>query len=284
MVLAHSNPVHFSRLANALMSEGDPVLAHIDARVDQRQFVCDGVEFVDRRIPVYWGGWSMVAATLRLLEDALVRFPGCDYYWLLSGDSYPSRSVSAIHGYLETADGDDFLNYVRMPSVEMEKPLTRLSRHYIEYDPRSSRSGLAYRVIRRVMVRPYQHRLDGLELYCGSQWFTLSLPTVESVLGLVESYPNFLKLCQSSFIPDEFYFHTLIVNSNNRRIRPALFWADFRSLAGPRPPVIGPYQLEFLTEMSLTVRDGYGRHDVLMLRKLSDDSVDAVNYIEQEFW
>ncbi|HEY0419656.1 MAG TPA: beta-1,6-N-acetylglucosaminyltransferase, partial [Acetobacteraceae bacterium] len=65
------------------------------------------------RIPVFWGGWSMMRATLALIEAALAE---ADYerLVLLSGDSLPVRDADAIEATLLESEAE-FIDMMEVP-------------------------------------------------------------------------------------------------------------------------------------------------------------------------
>lgn len=96
LILAHRDEAMLRRLVKRIEPLG-PVYVHVDAKTDmsgwQRQdFDCT---FLQRRVPVYWGDWSMVEATTRLLEVAL-KDQSNSRFTLLSGSHYPIVSNDEI--------------------------------------------------------------------------------------------------------------------------------------------------------------------------------------------
>jgi hypothetical protein len=74
-----------------------PVYVHVDAKTDLTKWRREGFActFVSRRVPVYWGDWSMVEATTLLLEHAL-KEQSTTRFTLLSGSTYPIISNDEI--------------------------------------------------------------------------------------------------------------------------------------------------------------------------------------------
>lgn len=285
LVLTHAHPVQFGRLVSAISGRGDHVVAHIDAKSDISPFRTDRVDFLEDRVNVRWGGWSMVEATLRLLSHGREFYPDADYYWLTSGDSYPVRSLDYIHRFLSDRPGVDFINYLPMPSVDVEKPISRISHYYIEHDPRSSRFAIGYKVLHRLMRRPYRISMSGMTPYCGSQWFVLQADTVDHLFSRMSANPRFVRLSKTSRVPDEFFFQTLVVNDSlNYGFEPAPVWADFRPSPYPRPPVIRDSQLSFLRDAHLIGDNAYGSQEILLARKFADVSSAEIEIVQQEFW
>ncbi len=96
LVVAHDNESMLRRLVNRVAPLG-PVFVHVDAKSDISGWRLDNIQgtFLSRRIPVYWGDWSMVEATTLLLEAALAD-SSTTRFTLLSGSDYPIISNDEI--------------------------------------------------------------------------------------------------------------------------------------------------------------------------------------------
>jgi len=111
LIAAHTEPVLLARLVRALASPWSHVFVHIDAKADIGIFLHEladirGVTLIRDRVPVYWGGWSQVEASLRLLQAAREHDPAFARFVLLSGCCYPLRSNRALRDYLFTDDAE----------------------------------------------------------------------------------------------------------------------------------------------------------------------------------
>ena len=116
LVLTHGMPDHLGRMVAALRDDDVRFFVHVDRKVPIEPFLphrAADVDFLDERVPVYWGEWQMVDATLRLMERAL-ELADPDYLVLLSGTCYPIRSNRHIRSVLGDGTGQ-FINSVRMP-------------------------------------------------------------------------------------------------------------------------------------------------------------------------
>ena len=92
LMLVHNNPHLQKRAIEMLSSDGCGFFIHVDAKSDIRPFsgICgEHVTFVEPRIPVYWGEFSIVEATMRLMRRALDCPQGYDYFVFLQGSDYP---------------------------------------------------------------------------------------------------------------------------------------------------------------------------------------------------
>src|SRR5262245_32769298 len=143
LVLAHANPRHFAHLIGAVETSRSRVFAHIDAKSDLRPFAQSSiprgfVRFSTNRVDARWGGFSLFQASLNLLTDALQGHDQFDYFVLLSGADYPLRSAQYIEAFLEEHSGMQFMNLVKLPCLELNKPMSRLTTYRFEH---SSQSG-----------------------------------------------------------------------------------------------------------------------------------------------
>jgi hypothetical protein len=172
LVLAHSTPKLYGRLVRTLTSEGDYVVTHVDAKADQDALAAeaapsDSVAYLAERVDIKWGSWSMMRAEVAMFAHARTLHPDADYYWLLSGDTYPTRPLTAIHEFLDRSRGAEFINVTPMPDNEHAKPMRRISHYRMDFDARSDRLRLAKRAMFYAAPRPYRRLLEGRKPYGG---------------------------------------------------------------------------------------------------------------------
>jgi hypothetical protein len=96
LILGHADQAMLQRLVGRVSKLG-PVYVHIDAKTDiskwpREDLPCD---FLPNRVRVYWGDWSMVEATTRLLEKALADHSNSRFTFL-SSSHYPIISNEEI--------------------------------------------------------------------------------------------------------------------------------------------------------------------------------------------
>ena len=287
LVLTHSMPDHLGRLVGALRDDGARFYVHVDRKVAIEPFLAHraaDVEFLEQRVPVYWGQWQMVEATLRLMALA-VGHADPDYLVLLSGTDYPFRRPSHIQRLLGDGAGDHvFLNSVPMPNEALTKPISRLER----YRFRSDRSRLDnYRRAFPIMVRgPHpgtrfsrswfltrDWRRDlGMDPYGGSSWWALPGDAARHVLGFAEREHRVVRFFEHTRSPDESFFQTVIANSSfASRIRRNLTYADWTG-GGSHPAWITPEHVARFAEPGPFMEGGpYGRGELCFARKFRDD-------------
>ena len=53
-----------------------------------------------------WGEWSLVQATLNMIEAGVKAFPDATHFFLISGDCMPVKPAAHVHAALEPSDTD----------------------------------------------------------------------------------------------------------------------------------------------------------------------------------
>lgn len=287
LVLAHDHVEQLARLIPHLRSSVADVFIHIDGKVAIDPFeraVGSGAHFVAKRVPVYWGDYSQLAAILLLLEAALAHPTQYDYFVLLSGTDYPLRSGAEIEQFFYQNRGTEFINCVAMPSVAASKPLSRLT----DYKGRPGSAGWAMGKARRAAIRyglapkrDYRFYLDSLDPFAGSTWWALTREACVYINRFVAENPKVMKFYENTFNPDEMVIQTILANSRFRaRMLHNVTFTDW-SKGGLSPSPIGDSHIAlFSANPVLKSEDVYGAGEFLFCRKVLDlqisDKLDAM--------
>jgi len=281
LVTVYDNPRHFQRLSSTIVTPQSAVFAHLDAKSDRTPFKLaerPQVHFVEPRLPVYWGEFSMVRAILLLMERALAAPENFEYLCLISGADYPIRPLHELHAFLEKHAGTEFINLIAMPNEQLGKPISRLQRYKV---PSGTLLGVKRMRLRRTLAnwgwlpaeRDYLSALGGLKPFGGSTWCTLTREACRYVLDFVARERRFVRFYRDSKFPDEGMIHTIIGNSPfAARVRRNLTYTDWR--AGGRSPVAlsQEHVNRFLHDPQLVADDGFGPGEVFFARKFGDES------------
>lgn len=285
IVLAHNNPRHLRRLLTSLASLDSSCFVHIDKKstIDLRKLSSDTVYFLHNRIEVHWGDFSIVEATLALIERALRDPRRFDRITLLSGSDYPIRSVQYIECFFKRHHSAEFIDVVPMPSEVHNKPLHRLTR----FRPRASENPIKT-IVRKSLQniglipreRDYKRALGGLAPYAGSQWWSLTRDACEYVERFISVNPNVVNFFRNTLIPDEMFFQTIVANSPfKENVRSNLTFADW-SAGGPSPALLSNRHVELFASITKSgPGNGLGDDEILFARKFSDENQDVVNAI-----
>ena len=211
IVLAHQLPSQLVRLVGALDSSRNTFLVHVNRRAGSRMYERmreglagrDNVRFI-RRHRLYWGGFGHVSATLEGIEELYRCELQFDYAVLLTGQDYPIKSNDRIEQVLDGSGANSFLAYDRMPGG-WESGMDRITYWH-------------WRTIGRPRGRhlrlPLNRRFpSGFRPFGGSSYWCLTRACVDHVRRFVEANPSFVRFFRHVDIPDEIFFHTILMNS-----------------------------------------------------------------------
>jgi len=215
LILAYDQPRHLGRLVDQLDDGNATFLIHVDRKSDIAPFrqavASKRAAFLNERLSINWGGWSMVQATLTMLRRAHADGTS-DYYQLLSDSCYPIKSNRDIAGKLQA----NARNYVTI-NQELTPQLPHFGRigqyHWPDLVPARTLRQF-HKVSSRLQRRlPARRPPRGLRLYKGWQWWCLSRACTEYILSYIDSHPEVVRFFRYTSIPDETFFHTIIANS-----------------------------------------------------------------------
>ena len=137
LIMAHADPEHLQNLVNALDDERNDIFIHIDGKEDITKFkniACkrSNLEFLKRRIDVFWGDPSQIDA-----EYALFHCVGGGRYsriHLISGADFPIKSQDYIHEFFDKHKDEEFIDYEdeRNLTSELSKKM-RLYNFFLPY-------------------------------------------------------------------------------------------------------------------------------------------------------
>ena len=256
LILAHDKVGLTSRLTRRLQQDGVACFIHIDARSDIEAFrqAClpFGARFLAERRRVFWGGFSMIEATIDLAQEALAQ-TDCSHFLLTSGDSYPLRGRAEIEAYLlrdfdfidveEFGPGDEFFGRISNTYLP-DTPATSL-RATVEHQQRlldadffvaSDRARANY-AMKQSHTFPWRYAK-------GSNWWCLRRETLARFLELGRQ-ADYVEWFRYSANPDEAFFNTLALNHcAPSTLLPSPIFAIWDK--APRP-----YEFETLDDLTL---------------------------------
>ena len=286
LILAHNNPKHLKKLVNSLNSSNSTFFIHIDAKKDINDFL--NLEnknsiFLEKRINVYWGEFSIVQATILLLNQALSSNNQFDYIILISGTDYPLHSALYIENFFEKNHGKEFINIVPMPCDQMGKPIRRLTNYKFQSKNKFSHALIKTFTLNGLLnlKRDFRPYLGNMAPYAGSQWWALTNSACNFILKFIENNKQFVDFYVNTHIPDESFFHTIIGNSPfMKKVTRNLTYTDWSDRR--RPSQINDKHLEyFQSNYSINTKGIYGEGELLFARKFSDKNEDLILKLDQ---
>lgn len=200
--------------------------------------------------PLQWGGFSIVTTILAALRTAAAQ-GASEWFLVLSGQDYPLRHPAQIAHDLAACSYDGYLRVgaVFPSAARTWRRMDRAERRYFyryrsvgtpDSKPgplRRAATGVALRLSELQPLVDYVATPAGLpdragvrrlkvpfsaafRCYRGWQWLTLSRRAVESLLRTASARPDLLEYYSHTWIPDESFFHTLLLNDDSLDIYP----------------------------------------------------------------
>ena len=217
LILAHSDPSHLERLCCALRPHS--VFIHVDRKSVDFPFdkfvEQPGVSLIKPSIKIHWGDFSMIEATLALIERARSAGP-FDRYVLLSGSCYPVKSMAALEAAFEKNPHSEWVNLTQIRrGSHLAHLIGRRWRMAPLVRPRTLNETLkaVWNKISGMKGRDLEREIQ-MTPYYGSQWWALTDDCTGMIMEFVKSHPEFVKAYRSVYAPDEHFFHTIVGNSN----------------------------------------------------------------------
>ena len=207
LILAHRYPRQFKRLFRAIYHPANYYLVHVDKRsgVGLQTEIQDFLSsFANASLlksqSILWGGYSIVDAELRGIEELLKISSEWEFFINLSAQDFPLKSQTHIQDFLSRNKGNDFISVANQSKLRPDT-LSRIENYFTEF---------ANRILRIPIKRLY---LRGVTPHIGSQWMILSRKFCEFVSYSPE-VERFKRFYRHTFIADEGFFQTVIMNTS----------------------------------------------------------------------
>ena len=214
LILAHSNPGQLKRLVDKLAHSDSHIYIHLDKKTDITPFLPiadnDRVSFISNRIKVYWGGYSIVQATINSFEEILATGIAFDHINLLSGQDYPIKSTEHIHQFLEQNKGKIFMHSLSVKN-EWQEAIPRIERYHLANLKLPAGTYRVEQVMNAIL--PKRKMPEGIVAMGRSQWFTASRESIAYIVDYVKREQWVSKFFKMSWAADELIFQTILFNS-----------------------------------------------------------------------
>lgn len=224
LLLCHESPDQIAlRLSSPFYASADvKVYVHYDARrgaadLERLKALLPAdlqFELLTQRETCAWGEFSLVAATHRLMAQALADTGfQPDYLALVSGSCMPIRPLASLQEFLRRRRGIDFIQAVDISQRSWVKDGLERERfqYYFPFNFQTQRHWFE-------RFTAWQRRLGiertappGLRMHFGSQWFCLTRETAAGVVRRLDE-PELRAFFRRSWIPDEFAIQTLVAD------------------------------------------------------------------------
>lgn len=217
-MLVHTALERAEQVARFASQSGNPVVIHVDARVDAteherfKKSVSDlpNVRF-SRRHRCEWGKWSLIAAMQTAGEMMLDEFPLVQNVYAMSGACLPLRPIAELEAWLLLHPDTDFIESVNVADVNWTKGGLSEERFSLYFPVGFKRNKWLFDrlVDAQRLLRIKRAIPDELTPHIGSQWWCLTRETLTAILRDPKrrQYDRYFK---QVWIPDESYFQTLV--------------------------------------------------------------------------
>ena len=240
IISAYTEPQALANLISALQDESVDFYIHIDRKVNIAPFK-DFVGFPnnvywvpdDKRIKVYWGGYSQVNMQLEML--AMVFENSCTYERIVSltGTDYPFYSNQKIIELMSDKSKEYIIGFDVMheEGVGVEQKYPNLVKftyfHYLD-SPRLIH-GFFERIRLKRFIKPDR------PMYYGSEYWGLTYECAKSIYISYREDISLQRLLKHSFAPSEAWVHTLFFNSEyaSKSVAPLLTKEDGLTVLSP---------------------------------------------------
>lgn len=203
LVLSHKNIDHIYDLAQK--NHDSNFYIHVDLKVNINKIKknisnLENIFFIEDRVDIKWAGFSMIQATLNLMQYALQHNKNNEYFHIISGDDVLlTKNLSW---------SDD--------SILMECKESKVHRYRMRFNVPHADTNYQRSFLGKLLTQGYKF-LDKIfptaeNFYFGSQWFSIRREQLQKILNSisVEDMDFFRKkLC-----PDEHFFQYLVIKNS----------------------------------------------------------------------
>ena len=214
LILTHADPEHLERMIKRLQHKKADFFIHVDLKTDITPFLhletLGQVHFVQPRVNIHWGGYSIVEATLNGFDYILQTNKRFDYINLLSGQDYPLKNTYEIHQFFKQNPGKVFTEFQSIDN-EWTEAKTRITNFFLTDTPFFGSTFLSKLL---TVLLPSRKLPKGMIGYGKSQWFTMSTLHANNLVDYLLDYPEIQRYFKHTWGSDEFFFQTMIYNSD----------------------------------------------------------------------
>jgi len=243
IISAYHRLSQVTRLVRRLDTDGTSFFVHVDRKTDDRAYDelteslrdLPTVHFLERHT-CHWGGFGHVRASLKGIDALLASGTPFDYAILLTGQDYPIKSNAYIARFFELQQPKSFMHVAALPAAF--------------WSPRGGLDRLEFahfRLYGHHARLPWRRAFPaGLRPYGGGAYWSLTRDCIECVSGFIAEHPNVVAFFRHVDIPDEIFFHTILMNSPLREtiVNDNLRYIDWSR--GPRPGILETRDLDTL--------------------------------------
>lgn len=216
LILVHKAPGQLERLVRALAHPEATCFIHLDRKADKRAFdavaLLPNAQFIQHRLDVKWGGYSLTRAALEGMRAILQAADQYDFINLISGEDYPIKPLAEIHDFFRQHLGQSFLEYYPSDSAWWQANQIRITQYHFT-ELRFPGQYAIQRLLNRLLPPRKLPLLPAL--YGGDMggWYTLSRMCAAYVVEFIDAHSQLRRFARLTWGSDEFLVHTVLLNS-----------------------------------------------------------------------
>lgn len=230
LIIAHKNLNQLKKLIRLLDNKYNDIFIHIDKQASKEIKSFDFSKCCEyskvyqySEILVNWGSYELIKCELFLMEQAHRTKNKYDYYHLLSGLDLPLKNQNEIHKFFQKHKGYEFINFFidgeNTEQLNSRLKYYRLSSHYNLLPLKNS-----LKIMRKIdkwqiniqKIFGINRLKEGIHLYKGSQWFSITNNLVEAILKDEE---KIIKMYKNSYCCDEVFLQTYVMSNDKFKKR-----------------------------------------------------------------
>ncbi|MDQ2751498.1 MAG: beta-1,6-N-acetylglucosaminyltransferase [Bacteroidota bacterium] len=226
IILAHKNPQQVARLISSLDDSHSTFFLHFDKNVNSAPFI---KVFADNKNVVmvkneytFWGSFGIVQATLNAMKSAINHYKTFDFISLISGQHYPIKSNEYINNFLSRSPYHIFMEYSPIPNHHRWQPrggMFRIDKYFFGMKGYERTAAKAVNFLSSKIKMIQRNFPQTMKPYGGSQWWTMNRYAVKYILDFVKKNEAYCKFHRFTFAPDELFFHNIVLNADDERIK-----------------------------------------------------------------
>ena len=218
LFMVHKSPVQLERLLTVMAHQDFDFYIHVDKKADIRPFEhlaqIKQVYFITDRTVCNWGGFSLVKAVMRSIDQIQASGVKYDFVNLLSAQDFPLKPITHIHDFFSKNIGCSFLSFDKTTDTPWWKKAAARYNQYHFTDNKFRGVFLFQKLLNYIM--PKRKILSMFpQIYGGSKstWWTISYDAAIYLSTYFKLNPKLEKSLRYTWGCDEIIIATILMNS-----------------------------------------------------------------------
>jgi len=169
-----------------------------------------------REFSIAWGGYNHVNALLSLMRKA-VASEAVSYIHMLTGEDFPLCSPKELHERF-VDDGHIYLSYIK--DDDFNEAVKKRYLYYNFFQDKNVKNKVLWLIqdftvkLQKMVGIKRSQWGEFTELYKGLVYISMPIEAAKDILDYIDSHPEYVKDMYKCQLPEEFFFHTLLLNES----------------------------------------------------------------------